>query len=444
MKTLVISGITFLAGVGAGMVVPWSDTGGAQPVVSKASKAGASKPPADVRSTAAVRVAVATVDTEKAAGDPFAEWEAASKAGTLTDSRLREKLLTRMMEADPARAWQVLMASGLPVSLRDVSGIAQAWYEKDPAAAAAFGLTLTDPLQRPAFLRQVLSKWLLEKPGAFAAWFHAQPADLDLARYLNSSNLGYRPGTCALEDLDSLLRINAGFRSFPDFLGRQVGALWSQPEQREGAIAWLRRVADAELRDTLWKNLIVKASEEDPKAAMAMLAEIGDARLRREASSTLAAHHARQDPRAALDYAAKLPDEVAARTAWQSALCTWTASDPVQALEYIRQNMATIPPDVLTPTARTLGENRPAEALAVVAGYPKSAERDMLVMRLAHEWYSNRPEEVRRWLESAASTDLAAPNSALRKVLGEARSATTPGPATTHIMVNGRPLVYTY
>lgn len=444
MKILFISGITFLAGVGAGMVVPWSGTGGAQPVVSKASKAGASKPPAAARSTAPARVAVEAKATEKPAGDPFSEWEAASKARTLTDGRLREKLLTWMMEADPARAWQVLMSSGLPVSLRDVSGIAQAWYEKDPAAAAAFGLTLTDPLQRPAFLRQVLSQWLLEKPGAFATWFHTQPADLDLARYLNSSNMVYRPGTCALKDLDSLLRINAGFRSFPEFLGRQVGALWSQPEQRQGAIAWLRGVADAELRDTLWKNLIVKASEEDPKAAAGMLAEIGDARVRREASSTLAAHHARQDPRAALDYAAKLPDEMAARTAWQSALCTWTASDPLQALDYIRQNIATIPPDILEPTARTLGESRPAEALAVVADYPKSAERDRLVRSLVYEWHANRPAEFRRWLESASSAELGAPNSALRKVLGEVRPAATPAPATNHIMVNGRPLVYTY
>lgn len=441
MKTLLISCLTFLVGLGAGVVLPWPETGGVQPAVAKMSTAGASKPP--VKAGHTTPAPVAALPTEAPVGDPFTEWEAALKAGTLTDLHLRGELLKRMMQADSARAWQALMVSGLPVSRKEVRDMAQAWYEKDAAEAAAFGLTLTDPLQRPAFLQWVLSKWLMEKPGTFAAWFHAQPADLDLARYLNGSNLVYRPGTCTLEDLDSLLRINAGFSSFPDFMGRQVSALWSQPERRQAVLAWLRRVADTGLRDRLWKDLLATASAEDPRAAAAMLEEIGDATLRREASSTLAAHHARQDPQAALEQAGKLPDDTAARAAWQSALCTWAASAPGQALDYIRQNMGTITPDLLDPATRTLGESRPAEALAVVTGYPKSAERDRLVNNLLFEWRSNRPEEVQRWLENASSADLIPISSPLRKVLTDVRPA-SPTAGTFHIIVNGRPLVYTY
>lgn len=448
MKTLLVSLLTFLIGLGGGMVLPWPEAAegpgktAAVPHAPRPGPAAGSGGPAASRPPQGAADPVAAAPEVKS--DPFADWDTALKAGTLTDARLRDRLLQRMAQADPARAWRALIASSMPFSRQEVHSIAEAWYGKDPEAAAVFGLTLTDPLQRPAFLQRVLSKWMLEKPGAFAAWFHTQAGELDLAQYLGASNMVYSAGSCTLQELDSLLRVNPGFASFPDFLGRQFSALWSQPEQRQAATNWLRRVADPALRDLLWKHAVAAAGEEEPQTAAAMLEEIGDPKTRRQASSTLAALLARKDPRAALDYAATLPDEAAARSAWQSALCTWAAGSPQQVLAYIQQNIASLTPDMIIPAARDLGQSRPAEALAAVAGFPPSGARMSLIMDLMFTWRSRRPEEARRWLETEQAATLLVRDSPLWKVINAPQLPPVSGPATTQTTVNGRPVVYTY
>ncbi|MGV3659607.1 MAG: hypothetical protein ACO1TE_05470 [Prosthecobacter sp.] len=446
MKTLQVSLITFVVGLSAGMILPWRGAGenGGQQTASKdvqtfpAPESGSFPPRALEKTTTA-----AHSSTPPFTSDPFKEWTEALKAGKLTDTRLRHDLLEQMAKADPARAWQALMQSGLPVSRADIDGIASAWYEKDPADAAKFGLTLTDPLQRPAFLRQVLSKWMLEKPGAFARWFQTQPADLDLAQYLHSSNIVYRNNLCTLEDLDGLLRVNPRYSSFPDFLGRQLGALWSQPEQRQAATEWLRGVADPQMRDALWKHLVAKACQEDPQAATGMLTEISDDRARRQASSTITAHLTKRDPQAALQFAASLPDAAASQHAWQSALCTWAAQDPQQALGYIRENLARLTPQMLEPAGSALGESRPAEALALAAAFPASVERTSLINNVMSTWRHKQPSESRRWVESDQATILpAADLQHWRSSVASPQPAQgSSGMSTT---INGRRLYYSY
>lgn len=365
------------------------------------------------------------------------------QAGTLTDPKLRGKLLMRMVQADPARAWQMLMSSGLPVSQGDVHSIADAWYGKEPAAAAAFGLTLTDPLQRPAFLQRVLSKWMLEKPGAFATWFHTQPKELDLARYLSTSGVTYHAGSATLAELDSLLQVNPGFANFSQFLGDQLGRLWSKPDQREATLAWLRRVDDPAMRDTLWKHVVAAASEEDPHAAAKMVAEIGDAKLSREASSTVAANLARKDPRAALQYAATLPDATAARGAWQSAMSTWGLKAPAQALAYLQQNISTLQPELLGPVLRNLGESQPAEALALASALPASSERSLAVLEVFSTWRARQPEAAKRWMESEQAAFLPSTEKTVWKSLSMPRIS-APNSQSYSLSVNGRVLHYTY
>ncbi|MEQ1752084.1 MAG: hypothetical protein ABL974_21865, partial [Prosthecobacter sp.] len=387
------------------------------------------------------KVAVNSGVTTTTKRDPFADWEAALKAGKLADTKLRGELLQRMAMVDAARAWRMLMTSGLPVQRADIEGIADAWYEKDPAAAAKFGIALSDPLQRPAFLRQVLSKWFLEKPSAFAAWYETQAVELDLAQFISSSNMIYRPGINTLADLESAVQVSPPYSSFPDLVGRQFHEVWKQPNQRQAASDWLRRLTDDKVRDTTWKHLIAEVSKADPQAATAMLAEIGDARLRREASSSIAANLAHRDPQAALAYAAALPDEKAAATAWQSALCSWTVSDPKQALEYIRQNLRTITPKMLDPAARELAASHPVEALEIAASFPKSNERSSLIGNLISGWRNEQPVEAKKWLDSTQATILPAAELERFRNKPVARYPGQTGYSTT---VNGRRISYNY
>lgn len=442
MKTVWISLLTFAVGLGAGVFIPPRERVG-EKERAKTPAVQAAAPSQSQRAKTSPS-ADAVPSAVKPAGDPFAEWDAALKAGSLTDTRLRSTLLARMAEADPARAWRALMSSGLPVTRAETDSVAEAWYEKDALGAANFALTLTDPLQRPAFLRQVLYKWLREKPGAFARWFNSQPEELNLGRYLSASSMTYRLGLCTLEDMDALLLLAPRWDSFPDFIGLQLGALWSQPEQRQAATDWLRRVTDSHIRDALWKQLVARASPEDPQAATRMLAEISDDKSRRQASSTISAHLAKQDPQTALDFAASLADPEASQHAWRSALCTWAAQDSQKALDYIRQNMARLTPEMLDPAGSALGESRPAEALAVVAGFPASVDRSSLINNVMSTWRNRQPVESRRWLEGGQGAAIlpAADLEYWRASLAaDAASQRPMGMSTT---INGRRVNYSY
>lgn len=435
--TLLISLITFMLGLFAGIGSQMAEMAGTRP-------AAVTKPSAVTRAPLKKSVGTVAVNsgvTTTIKTDAFADWEAALKAGKLADTKLRGELLQRMAMVDAARAWRMLMTSGLPVQRADIESIANAWYEKDPAAAAKFGIALNDPLQRPTFLRMVLSKWFLEKPSAFAAWYETQAVELDLAQFISSSNMIYGPGIHTLADLESALRVNPPFSSFPDLVGSQFHEVWKQPEQRQAATDWLRRLTDDKVRDTTWKHLIAEVSKDDPQAAAAMLAEIGDARLRREASSSIAANLAHRDPQAALAYAAALPDEKAAATAWQSALCSWTVSDPNQALEYIRQNLRTITPQMLDPAAGELAASRPVEALEIAASFPESTERSSLIGSLISSWQNEQPGEAKKWLESAQSAIL--PTAELERFRNRP-VARYFGPTSSSGTVNGRRISYSY
>ncbi len=435
--TLLISLITFMLGLFAGIGGHLTEMVGTRTAAVAKPNADTLASPKKGTGTTAVTSGVST--TTKT--DPFADWEAALTAGKLADTKLRGDLLSRMAKVDPARAWRMLMASGLPVQRADIEIIADTWYEQDPAAAAKFGLALNDPLQRPAFLRLVLSKWFLEKPSAFAAWHETQPAVLDLARFISSFNMTYRTGIQTLADLESAVRVNPPYSGFPDLVGRQFHDIWKQPEQRQAATDWLHSLTDDKVRDTTWKHLIAEVSKNDPQAAAAMLAEIGDARLRREASSSIAANLAHRDPQAALAYAAALPDEKAAATARQSALCTWTSNDPKQAFEYIRQNLRTLTPEMLSPAAWDLGENRPVEALEIAASFPASTERTGLINSLLSAWRNQHPAEAQKWLESTQSSILTTADLERFRNRPVTRNF---GPTSSSTTVNGRRISYSY
>lgn len=376
--------------------------------------------------------------------DAFAEWETALKAGKLANTKLRADLLDRMAAQDPERAWRLMLASGLPVVLADIERLARAWQEKDPRAAAEFGLKLTDPLQRPAFLRQALTLWFLGHPQKFAAWMEGQAGGgADLVSHIHWGNMVYRPNITTLADLAAMMRVSPPTSYLPDMVGRNFHAIWKQPTQRQAATDWLRGMEDREVRDTTWRLLIDAVSKDDPQAAAALLGEIGDEKMRRRASSTIAAHLARSDPQAALAYAASLPDETSAATARQSALSNWAVNEPKQALDFIRQNPETTTMDDLGPARWQLGRSKPAEALEAVARFPESEARTDLMREVFSEWFSNAPREARKWLESEQAAVL--PGTDITSLRERARPSNDHGGSTgSSTTINGRRVNYAY
>ncbi len=442
MKTTLISVITFIIGLFAGFC---SHLFRPAEFIDSSRTADGLRPKAHLSAlpkTGAV-AALHTDDDKATSSDPFAEWEAALKENKLKDASLRGDLIERMIALNPQRAWQMLMDSGLHVSLHDITTVAQHWSRKNPAEAATFGLTLTDPLQRPAFLRHVLTLWFLEKPQAFAAWFEAQPADAELVSYINPSNMTYQDGVSTLADLDAMIRVSPPYASFPDVVGRHFHAIWKQPQYRQAATNWLQNLTDEEVRDTTWKYLISTVSDDDPQAAAAMLNEIRGESPRREATSAIAAHLAQRDPQAALAYAAALPDEKTAVTAWQSALCTWLVSDPKPALDFIRQNRRSITPDMLGPVDWELSKKMPIEAIKTAVEFPESVARTRLINGLVSSWRNRQPKEAKKWLESEESSllpavDLARFRSAVKDTnanYGHSNMTTT---------IDGRRVKYSY
>lgn len=433
MKTPLIAFLTFMIGlfVGAGyQLTNRAASGHAERAAEELSVAEAKRPaPLPV--------------TSRAATDVFAEWESAIRAGKLTDAKLRAQLLEGMAALDPARAWRLMLESGVPVVLADIERVARLWQRLDARAAADFALTLTDPLHRPALLRQVLTGWFFDKPQELAAWLDTQPEGrTGLISHINWSNMVYERNLFTLADLDAMMHMGPPTDSFPDIVAAGFHEVWKQPQQRQAATDWLRNLDDVEVRDSAWGRLIDSLSQDEPRAATAMLDEISDPTKRRKASSTIAARLARTDPQAALAYADTLSDPQASTAARKSALGTWAVTEPKQALEFVRQNQQTYTPEDLAPAGRQLAENKPEEALEAIAGFPGSAGRSDLMRDVFREWFRNAPKDAKAWLDSVPAGILPASDVAeLRKSLPQPGNT---NPSSHSMTINGRRVNYSY
>lgn len=286
-----------------------------------------------------------------------------------------------------------------------------------------------------------MTRWFLEKPQDMAAWLDQRPADgEDVVVHINTWNVMYQNREGSLGDLQAMMRISPPTSSLPDRVADDLVKVWSRPGERAAAEAWLRTVEDVEVRDVAWSKLAAHVAVDDPAAAQAMLPEIGDAGERRSASSSIAAAIAQRDPQAALQFAATLPDEESASTARRSALATWALRDPKAAFSAVRESGA--PFEDVDALQWKLGRDRPAEALEAAPLLPPDS-RVAFTTSVFSDWWSSRPLEAQKWLQSdqAAGLSAAELESLQRVMQPRVRQDTSSGWSTT---INGRRVRYSF
>lgn len=463
MKTGLLSIITFVTGVIAG--IAWQ-TGGTpariqvEPKITSAERMTGKGSAATAQNHDGSEMSVPdsqpSLTSEPSGTDPFVEWEAALKLGKPLDAERRSRLISDMAAKDGARAWKMLMESGGRVTIKDIEEIGEYWGKSQGYAAATFGLTLTDPLQRSAFLRTALTAWLRADDKSFLGWFQQQPADLDLARHVNASGtirLGGGYSRIHSHDLtvgwlEAISVVRPPDPHLTSTLSSQFENGFQDPKERADAVAWIKRQSDVEWRDAAWKGLAIGIAKKDFDAAAAILPEISDEKMRREVTSTIVAHLARTNPQQALGYASALPDERASKAAWQSALATWATHQPAESLAYVMQNITTVTPSQIERAGGSWGKSIPIEALKAVAQIPEgNGSRTEIINWIVAEWRTKHSQVASQWLASDQAAFL--PEMELQRLRAESgtsgpSSAPRMGTSSMSTVVNGRRMTYFY
>lgn len=388
-------------------------------------------------------------DTKAQAGAPdaFARWEAALKAGKLSDPKLRRALLEEMAATDPERAWRLLMSGAVLVQLADIEALAVAFSKKDGRAAALFGLSIADEYPRSLFLRRALTEWLLEEPSQCLAWLRTQPEQLDLPRYLRITDWGYNTDRFTLPDLEALIALHPENENFAQLAGHILESALRGGASNAEALAWLRRQPASDVRDGMWGRYIKQLAQKgDIRGAASFVGEITDPRMRRQASSEVAANLAGSDPQAALAYAAALPDGDAARYAWRSAFASWAAQKPDEALAYANANLSKLTPELLNSAPSQWADRRPTETLDLASRFPASPARADLIRLVLQVWARRDAPQARMWLDGPqAATALDASDlRALRALLDGRLSQANAGTNSHSTQINDRSVNYLY
>ncbi len=278
----------------------------------------------------------------------------------------------------------------------------------------------------------------------FHAWLKSQPANLDLARYLDLSYLYRDWANPTLGELDLLAEIDPPGEGFTQQFGQVVARLWKKQEERGQITAWLRQLEDPLLRDSAWLEIAKRSVRSDPAGAAALLPEVTDLKRNRELSSNVAAHMVSSQPREALAFALKLKHELARQGAWESAFSTWLYRDPVAALGAVQKD---IPLDWVAYSASSLGQLAPMEGIELVQSLPgREYQRIEILTDLVTAWKRQQPAAATRWLTSDAARILpeqqrqqpmSPPKTVNRGWLGQGRGTSTRP-------INGRPVSYVY
>lgn len=344
--------------------------------------------------------------------DPFAEWSRLIKEGGKKADNKRESLLRQMANLDGRRAWDLLTAKGGRASLAELKAVAEVWGAKQGYVAATFGLTLTDPIQRGAFLRQALSMWLAADSASFLNWMHQQPADLGLDRYIDVTRIAHGNAaarTLTLADLDVAVAYSPSASDWGHPLNSVFEKAWASPENRAQASAWIGKQTAQDVRDAAWRSLALEVAKVDLRAAGEMADQIQNAKQKREVTSTIAARLAQTNAQDALAYANSLTDDAARQAAWRSAMATWTERQPNDSLAYVRDHLDSISFEDLAASGRPWGLSNPTGALAILAGLASQSDESSQVFgNIISEWMRARPLEAQQWLASDKSAILPA------------------------------------
>lgn len=397
---------------------------------------------------------------QAAEADPFRAFAFLAKLGASgPEDDTRGLLISKMAEKDGKLAWDTL-ANAKSLTNKDVEKIARAWGKSQGYAAATFGLTLQNTIQRSQFLREAIAAWMAEDMASFAKWFAQRPADAELERFVEFD--GFSDGRTSkppsFEMLDAAMKLNVSVTSSSMY--QMFQSAWRNAAMRDKAAEWIAAQKDVEVRDVAWKQLALEFAGSDPARAREVLPMISDPKLRCHASSALAAEMAKMTPQEAMQFATSIEDESAREKAQASGMVTWAKTQPAESLAYLREHPDQLRPEYLSYAAREWVKINPVGAMETVGALSAENSRSGNLESLARDWYQRRPDQADAWLATAKP---GAMKDAMLKAKAEPKQRTrlnsaswsgpdgeihtnygSPGQSTTTATVGGKTITYFY
>lgn len=344
---------------------------------------------------------------------------------------LLEESLKKAAATDGPGAWALYLKVRETFADAPFEGVIDAWIGHHPEEAVAFGLAISDAMDRQAMLGRAVNIWIFRDTRGFLTWARKQPEDVLETCFQGASYLNPNGTWSDLAELAQLLPYEkARALRWTDLMKSAL----SKEGDLSNAPALIRSIPDATIRDQGWAALVLAGGEKDPAAARRWLAEIQDPVSRSKAASHLAAHLALADPLAALAEAQAEPNEQARSFAMRSVVATWLARSPVDASTYLRDHAADFSAGMLSEVARMWHERDAPASIAWARSLPDTKARDIVLNQLASDWMSNRPEAALVWAETNAGGEQM--DELLGKMVSTASYQSLPSHKTAGALVN--------
>lgn len=331
--------------------------------------------------------------------DPAAALE---MAGTLSAGQLRQNAFNEACagwassQPEAAAKWAMDHLSG-PLAEEVYGSIAAEWAANNPAAAAAWVSGLPDAVL-PETATVLISIWAEQDPRAAAAWINSfsDEEKRSSAMAVLASEWGAQAPDDAARWVDSQLGDpnNAG-----DLAEALIGSWGAQDPHAAGQ--WITTLP-GELQSSAAATLVSLWAGSDPKGAAEWVAKFPEGEARAEAIAEIASTWATHEPEKAVAWTLGLPDSPEQRDALDDAVRTWTDIAPGDLGKWVDQQPQNEATDHLrTVAATTLVEDRPEEALAMVAKISDPELRSGTTLRLLKRWAREDPSAARAWAEQA-------------------------------------------
>lgn len=247
----------------------------------------------------------------------------------------------QLAETDPQKALSLLQQ--LPANQQSIAtqrAIFGSWAGVDPLAAAAAVMKLPRGFNQTTAVDGVAEFWANQDPQAALAWIDQLPP-------------GYGKESAKLNAMTSIATqdpaLAATYIDTPGMGNRtvligEVSENWAQTDP-QAALAWVGNVSTGQVYNKAMLGILGQMGQADPQGTAAYIAQLPDASMRDDADKQLAGTWAQSDFDGALAWAQGLPasDGDTRSAALGSVMHNWILSDPAGAGDYLMQNMQNDP-----------------------------------------------------------------------------------------------------
>ncbi|YCM43017.1 hypothetical protein V2O64_17045 [Verrucomicrobiaceae bacterium 227] len=266
------------------------------------------------------------------------------------------------------------------------------WADKDPAAAEAYAMGLTDPDQRRIALLNIASaKARADLDGALV-WARGLTGGLEreqsIASILQAS--AYKDPVKVAGMLDQISDPNQKVSII-----NNIAQSWMKLDPIAG-LAWIQSLPSGGGKHQALANALRIVSENDPRAGVALLDQLPSS-IRSQNLGQLAQVWAQKDLTAAKAWITTLDNPFDLKTGLDGILSTWAAEDPSGAAAFVQDSGAISPQDrssQLASIAAQWASKDPSSALQWAQGLEDAEGRNRTLSNIYSQWASKNPEEA--------------------------------------------------